>query len=551
MTTPIDSRPAVRSEGPRAEAPSGRVALALARIEGRRLLRSPALLVGVGLAALQTGPGGLWPEAANLRLRAMDGAFLVLPLAAATLIASFLAALRARRSGAEEVFSATPAPPRARTAAHLLAPLPVAAVGVMLVATALLAAWRLRHGFGRPDLAEVAVGPTLVLGAGALGVLLARWTRSTLAAIVACLGIAALELTVAALPQTNPFRRLAFWYGYGDMPAELLPDRLARWHLAYLAGLVAMAAVGALARHGLRRRLVVAGLVAIALVATSAWFQARPIPASLWASRNAVLLRPHEFQECEERHGIRYCAYPSYRPLIDLWAAPIAGVHRAVPSGRWPVVEVSQRVAGNDRQWVSSRDVERKLPALPPKGARTVDDGHLHPPVLWDTTGRAELGLALLASSRAVGLPLGNPDPDARCDASGQARAVVALWLAGQATPATGRTLRQIAKDAVVDIGGHTILVIPDFGTPGGVAFGATEMALALELLGRPSDEVAAMVDAAWAELTDRGTPVATAVSRLGLADPGPTPLGPGRAKLDVFSALNGHPVPEIGQVCR
>lgn len=550
MTTATDAPPGVAGARPAAASRPGRVTLALARIEGRRLLRSPALVVGVALGALQMGPGALWPEAADLRLRAMDAGFLVLPLAAATLIASSLAALRARRHGTEELLSVTPAPPQARTAGHLLAPLGVAFVAVLVVTAALLAAWRFRHGFARPDLAEVAVGPLLVLGAGALGVLLARWLRSSLAAVVACVGIAAMQLIVSGLAQTNPLRRLAFWAQSADMRPELLPGRLGRWHLVYLVGLVAMAAVGALARHGLSRKVTVAGVLAVVTVATTAWFQARPIPASVWASRNALLETPQDFQQCEERDGVDYCAYPAYRSLVDLWAAPVAGVRRALPSGRWPAdVQVSQRVAGNDRHWVTSTDVQRKLPALPPKGAPTVDDGHLHPPLLWDTTGRAELGLAVLAASRAVGLPLARPEPDLRCDASGQARAVVALWLAGQATPATARTLRQLTRDAMADVGGRVFLVIPDYGTPGAVAFGATEVALALELLSRPATSVATAVGASWDDLTARDTRSTAAASLLRLTEPGPAPFR-GHSDMRGFSSFNGQAIPTIGQAC-
>ena len=549
-TTATDAPAAVTGGRSAGASPAARVTRALARVEGRCLLRSPALVVGLALGLLQMGPGALWPEAADLRLRAMDAGFLVLPLAAATLIASSLAALRARRHGTEELLSVTPAPPQARTAAHLLAPLGMAFVAGLVVTAALLGAWRIRHGFAQPDLAEAAVGPLLVLGAGALGVLLARWVRSSVAAVVACVGIAVMQAIMSGLAQTNPLRRLAFWAQSADMRPELLPGRLARWHLVYLVGLVAMAAVGALARHRLSRRVTVAGVLAVVMVGTSGWFQARPIPASVWASRNALLETPQDFQQCEERDGVAYCAYPAYQSLIDMWSAPVAGVRRALPSGRWPAdVQVAQRVAGNDRHWVTSPDVQRKLPALPPKGALIVDDGDLHPPLLWDTTGRADLGLAVLAASRAVGLPLAPPAPDVRCDATGQARAVVALWLAGQATPATARTLRQLTKEAIADVGGRLFLVVPDYGTPGAVAFGATEVALALDLLSRPAGSVATTVAASWDELTARDTPSVVAASRLGLDDPGPAPFR-GHSDLRGVSAFNGQDIPSIGPAC-
>lgn len=64
----------------------------------------------------------------------------------------------------------------------------------------------------------------------------------------------------------------------------------------------------------------------------------------MWATRNALLERPHDFRQCQARDGPRYCAYPAYRSLIDLREPPMAGVRRALAPGRWPAdVQVSQR----------------------------------------------------------------------------------------------------------------------------------------------------------------------------------------------------------------
>jgi len=106
------------------------VVRALARIEGRRLLRSPLVLVGAGLMLLALFGDGPW--VASIDSTAADAPFMSLLVAAMTLVASNLAALRGRRSGADELFAAAPAQPRSRTGAHLLAVLWPAVVSVAI-----------------------------------------------------------------------------------------------------------------------------------------------------------------------------------------------------------------------------------------------------------------------------------------------------------------------------------------------------------------------------------------------------------------------------------
>lgn len=556
MTTISVSQGATRAGYPTAHRPSrtARVAAALGRIEARRLLRSPMPLGALALAAIWFGPGSVWPEVADLRRRGADSAFMVLPLAAAMLIVSLVATLRPRRHGTQELLSSTPVPEDAVTAAHLVAPSAIAAVAVVPAVASVAAAWWFRAGFARADVADLAVAPLLVAGAGALGVLLARWFRTTAAGIVACVVIAYVEAsagpTARALSAVAPSRRLKFWFGSGDLPAELLPGRLARWHVVYLIGLVASAAVGALAWHGLRRKVVVAGMVALALVSTSAWFQTRPVSASASAARNELFVHPEDHQVCDVLDGVRYCAYPAYRPLTGYWAAPLAGVRRGVPPGRWPTdMEVHQRLSARDVMYAPAA-LAARVPAIAAARQPPGDDGHLHTPMLWDTSGRADLGLALLAAARTVGLPLRGPTPASRCDASGQARAVVALWLTSQATPKTAAMLRRLTRETLLDFDGRRVLVIPDFGTPGGVAFGETEVALALDLLGRPQDQVVEAMAASWGELTAPATPTAVAAARLGLPSAPPAPFGPGGHQFGGLNRQNGGPVPGLGAAC-
>jgi hypothetical protein len=78
------------------------------------------------------------------------------------------------------------------------------------------------------------------------------------------------------------------------------------------------------------------------------------------------------------------------------------------------------------------------------------------------------------------------PSPDGvRCDAGGQARAVTALWLAGQATSRTEEALRK--------------LVAANVPLPGGVDYGTAEVDMALDLLARSTAEVPILTTPAFA----------------------------------------------------
>jgi len=516
----LAGRTAVASPPAPAAPPSVATARALARVEAGKLLRSP-ILVGGGLFSLLPGLGFWNPSVVfDLRLTAIGIAITFFPLAAAVLIASNLATLRSRRHGTDQLYESLPSPAAARTGGHLLAVTAVAAfasgLAVLLVAGQAL----LADTLGSPNVAEMAVGPLLVAGAGALGVLLARWVPTPAAAPVACVAIAVFQMsTTDTALLTGGWRTLGFWTYPGDLPVELLPDRRPGWHVAYLVGLVAMAAVGALVAHGLRRPLVVAGAVALSVAAGSAWVQSRPPSAAGWAADNALLERPGDHQACEERDGTTYCAYPAYRSLVGNWAKPVSGVRRAVPAGAWPAdLAVTQRVTSSDRRWVADDVLAGVLPALPAVDAALPDDGHLHPAMGWGTERTDDLTLALAAASRAVGLPM-VPDPaGASCDASGQGRAVVALWLAGQATGRAGDALRTLASAQEVSAGRARFLVVLQHDTPPGVAWGAVEVGHALELLRRPADEVRGALAADWEGLAGPGTTTAAVATRLGLA---------------------------------
>lgn len=493
---------------------------ALARIEGRRLLRSPLVLVGVGLMLLALFGDGPWVS--SIDSTAADAAFMSLLVAAMTLVASNLAAQRGRRSGAEELFAATPAQPRSRTGAHLLAVIWPAALSVVIPVLVVVTA----SFYGRPDLsdlADLAVGPLLVVGAGVLGVMLARWAPTPVAGPLACVAIIALEAFLTSpVVITSGWRYMAFWFDAGDI--DLLPPRPALWHVVYLLALIAMAVVGSLLRHGLRLRLAVAGVVAIAVMVTSAVAQSRYVTDAAWARANGLLAHPEDHQICDDRLGVRYCTFANYRPLADRWAAVVEGVRERVPAEAWPAqLELSQRYTAGDLQYTPRAQLGKRIPALRAGATAAVaaDGGALHPGRGWTDDGFAELSLAVGAASRAVGLPVAPQAEGVLCDTAGQARAVVALWLAAQATPAAGKALRQITENQVVRLDGGDSevphLLVTEDAVERAAAWGMVEVRHALALQRRPAAEVEAHLARSWDDLTDPASTTAALASALGL----------------------------------
>lgn len=493
-----------------------RATRSLARIEGRRLLLSPLLLVPLGLMLVLQGRPGPWVN--SIQEVAANSGFAYLLPAAMTLVASNLAALRARRDGTDELFAATPVSARARTGAHLLA------VGwPALVSTGLLAVVVLgSSAYGSADLvalADLAVGPLLVAGAGALGVMLARWAPTPVAGPVACVAIAAVELFLTSPAViTTGWRYLAFWFDSGDI--LLLPPRPALWHLAYLVALVAMAVVGALLRHGLRPRLAVAGIVAVGLMATSAVAQSRYVTSTAWARSDGLLSRPQEQQVCDRRSGVRYCTFGRDGALARLWEPVVTGVRARVPASAWPEeLEVSERVTPSDLQY-TPQELRARIGNLPARWAPLPDDGALHPGRGWTKDGSAELNLAVAAGSRLVGLPLAPPATGVLCDPAGQARAVVALWLAADATPASGKALDRFSRTNVVPLAGDSLpphLVLSEDAVQRAAAWGMVEVRHALALQRRPAGQVETALATNWNRFTDPATTTEELASTLGL----------------------------------
>lgn len=235
---------------------------ALARAEGRQLITHPVFLVGVGIAlvgcasfvqAIATKPAVTWGE---------DGwtaAVGVMLLGVMTMVATNLAALRDRRARTREQHAALPMRLPSRTAGLLAATFWPAAVATMILGAMAGYATVNEIAVGDAEAIHLVEMVVALLLFGSIGVALAAWAPSPFVAPVLAWAV------LFATPGENP----ASWHGL--LPwASLGSTELALWHLLYLAGLTAIAALIALAKTSGPRALILPALAAGAAVVTSA-----------------------------------------------------------------------------------------------------------------------------------------------------------------------------------------------------------------------------------------------------------------------------------------
>jgi hypothetical protein len=516
--------------------------LALAAVEGWRLLRHPAVLAATALSAWLLWRWGRG-DAPVLHYADIATQVALAPLAGAALLATNLAVLRPHRDGAVDLYGATRLSPARRTLAHLLTVLPLVALGGILVVADLAWLARMPGSSGVPSVAEAATGPALIAFGGALGVLLGHLGRSVALAPLVLVALAVGSLTLTELYVGGHDQRPWTWLGTlmrpvpDDPPPAALLGRPTTWHLVYLLG--ATVVLGAVAlwwsqarsRSRGRAQAATATVLAAALAATAvaAVVQTRPTSPALVARRQAAVSNPQAQLACQRRGPAVYCVFPGFERQIDLWEPTVRAVVAAVPpaaAARALPVTVAHRVG-----------FHRVLPEDP--GGFAEGQGPFRPPVAPVGTAWGRDGLPLIAQARlaanvaarltepprdqsAAPKPVGGggevegPDPSP-C----RARGAVALWLAGQANPRAAQALRQIVTEARARD--------ETFAFPSDVDFddtwwGVRAGQFALTLLDRPRDQVAQALWRDWDLVTSPETSLERLGEVVGVQPPPETP---------------------------
>jgi hypothetical protein len=479
----------------------------------------------------------------------------LLPLAAATLVVANLAASRSARHGTDELYEGLPSDARTRTVGHLLSL--AWGVGAALLFTGVMVAYLLLNSaVGSLSAAELAVGPLSVALFGVVGIALARWRSHVVAgpvAIVVSIAVQgwAFHLVAGIEPSRSHVAWLAPWVPLSlthGVPPELV-IRPTGWHVLYLIGLVACVVVLAIGLRGMSPVLVTVLIAGLVAVATGGFLQLQMPSRQQRLAIADLLLHPQGSQVCEKRHAVTYCAFPAYVPWIDRWARPIEGVLALVPPSARPRDMVVRQSFGADFEGYTDvpQNVLRRALHLTP---RYIPEDFSLP--RGEAQARSEIGPALYAAARAVGIPTTRgeirltahdvshlkrtelPHASRRrrrrfaqhklhvgrrwslCFTLGQARAVVALWLAAQATPELRSLAAQLAAEFPygprVDRQQGTLVYdgpySPFYGGPlsaglDRVLFSDAEFSYAASLLKRPVAEVGSAIRAHWEVLTD------------------------------------------------
>jgi hypothetical protein len=232
----------------------------LAALEGRKLVRHPIFLAGLGLAFV--GSASFVGAAVRLPAVSWDqhgwtvfvGGVL---LGLLTLVGTNHAALRDRREHTVEQHDALPVGKGTRTAGLLLATSWPTATGAALLAAVVGYAAIVSH-VGTVDLVHLAALIVDVVMFGTLGIAIARWLPSSLVAPLVAFGFIL----------SAPSEHASSWQVLSPL-AHVGSVDLAIWHLAYIAGLSAIWCAAALLKGDLRRVSISIGIGGLAVTAVS------------------------------------------------------------------------------------------------------------------------------------------------------------------------------------------------------------------------------------------------------------------------------------------
>ncbi len=488
------------------------VAIALSTAEARELAVSASFGVGLGFCVVMLVLFGFaWaPDWGGNLPRSMElYPIYTHPLAGMIVIAAHRARTRSRRDDTQELFDTCPTDQATRTTGHLLvAWVPGAATLVFLGLLVGLSHRNYTTIYGSVGARQVAAlvgAAVLTVGATALGVALARWTPWILAPLVAiiAIGFASVRLATAGHSPTAPVRQLSTWFGEPTVDLRFTAPHWVAHHL-WIIALVVLVICLARARDHRGPRLVSVAVVGAVVALASAVLATRPIDTAD-ATRIATMLNNlPDHQVCEVAVTVPVCVFRGDRALARHLAEEMTAVIAAAPAGAvdgWTVrYALDVKVAHLDPE------VRSLLRSFPP-AERLI-------PISAVAHRDADEGARLWTALTAVGLH-GAPGMNVR----GQARGVVALWLATRDLPESQ------ARD-MTSIGPPFEEWHPDrqrpwpdpcFAGPTPVRWAETDLEAARRVHALPEPVVRGVVHAQWARLLDPATTTDDLLAALGV----------------------------------
>lgn len=588
-TAPSDSRP---TSEPASTAPVWPV---LARNEARFTLRHPLILIGIlaSVYVLWSLNRGELPHLAGYSTYVGMG---LAPLAGASLLVAHLQTSRARRHRTLEIEEPTPAAKRARTLGHLIGGLAVVPVAAIIVTAYMIYLYWL-GGTGQPDIGELLVGPLVVGFAAITGVAAGTWIPNRFGGLIGLGTVGAVQIALQDAPSTLHW--FAWWHTvlfYGGFDLWIRPT----WaHVAYLIGVIAIVSGAAMSRHGIRVAPIATTAIGVMLVLVGGASQAQlPSDAEVEATWDQIA-NPDGYWVTLQRDDVTYEIHPSYERWVDWWDSVMSDTLAPISAADRPALVVEQWYHPFPSQILDEFGREH------PRGQALIERGNRlffgsSPADPWPIRVGETLylprrsPLAIAAALRAVSLPLvpvemegplyteeqiagfnyeptdatetvywpgkelGHPRPEAgdrmplilSCSAEGQAREVIAAWLAAQASPPLADLYRDIRLHGVsstLDDGGalaeywpgdaESSTAVVAWGSLGWIRHGgfgggsgtdavlgspaATD--LGAQLLELTHTDVTAAINEHWNEWTDPTTSIQVIIDEFGLQPP-PTP---------------------------
>lgn len=482
-------------------------AVALARVEGRHLSVMPWFGAGVGFLVVMILVFGLLFGDENHQSRAEMAQMVpwfVHPFVGMVVIGLHRATTRPERDGTRELYETCPVSVTTRTAGLLgVAWLPTATLVVFLgVLHVALSAWAALHGPLVGDNAGDLVG-AVVLGSGgvALGVALGRWARVGLAPLVAvvAVGFVAVGLNGVGGRGWNPLVGLSTAPSI-EGPSPVFTDRHVWSHVAWIVGLTIVVSTIAMARDRRDRRIVLllSGAVLVSTVAGVA--TTRPMPASSAERIASYVAFPERVQQCATASSrVSVCVFDLHAALLDDIVAEIVPVAVALPSS--PDAMTIRQVYGRDLAQLPPEvrdELPRRVPQRPSGEVALASLDDALDPVIGV---RYDLALA------AVGLPT-TAGPDLMpVVVAGQARGVVAIWLASRGL--TRGELRSATTSAVPASSDAfqrgSLELVGECSVPS-VVWSAQDLEAARAILALPASEFERVIVGDWQRWVDPRT---------------------------------------------
>ncbi len=327
----------------------GQVARALGRVESRELFPgSIAFATGIGFCVMIViSFGVIWAGDNDGEIPdIVEGTPLAMyPLAGMSTVAVHRARTRARRDGAEELFSSCPTTSGTRDAAHAVSSVVpavfAAASTVCLLVAYLMSSEHVWGPFGARQVI-VMVGAVLIpMGGGFLGVVVARWAPWAVSPVVALVvvGLVTGRLAEVGAGESDGVSQLSLINTSQFVDVRFTtPPWIARF--LWLLGLVVLTLLATLWRPGRGRRFAVVGVVALLGTAAAGYAATRPISDGDAQGIASLIAEPDDHQSCLVLR-VALCTYAGDGALVDNLRSHVVAVLAPVPSrvdlGGWTV----------------------------------------------------------------------------------------------------------------------------------------------------------------------------------------------------------------------